>query len=387
MIVLAIASTALRRFFRDRSNYFFVFVMPLAIIILIGAQFGGGFAPTIGVVSPSDGTVETAVVEALDAIPEYDLALYEDADTLADAVSRGGVNAGVVIPEGFDAGVAGGLGPELGFVSRPDSLGPAIRAAVEGAVTEALGPAGAAATVASIQSVSFDEARAFTDAVASQIGEVGVASRTTGDSLFGTNLGQFDVGASSQLVLFMFLTALSGSAALIQSRQLGVTTRMLGTSASAGTIVLGEAVGRLSIAVFQGAYIALVTLFAFQVNWGDITGVIAVLLAFGLVGAGAAMLMGAIFSNDQQAGGVSVVVALGMAALGGSMVPMEIFSPTMQTIARFTPHAWANEAFADLVRHDASLVDILPQIGVLLAIAAVLLTVASWQLRRVITRG
>ena len=34
MIVLAIASSALRRFFRDRSNYFFVFVLPLALILL-----------------------------------------------------------------------------------------------------------------------------------------------------------------------------------------------------------------------------------------------------------------------------------------------------------------------------------------------------------------
>ena len=35
------------------------------------------------------------------------------------------------------------------------------------------------------------------------------------------------IGATSQLVLFMFLTGLTGSAALIQSKRLGVTRRML----------------------------------------------------------------------------------------------------------------------------------------------------------------
>ena len=39
MTVLSIARTALRRLFRDRSNIFFVFVLPIALVLLIGAQF------------------------------------------------------------------------------------------------------------------------------------------------------------------------------------------------------------------------------------------------------------------------------------------------------------------------------------------------------------
>jgi ABC-2 type transport system permease protein len=98
------------------------------------------------------------------------------------------------------------------------------------------------------------------------------------------------------------------------------------------------------------------------------------------------MLFGAIFRNDQQAGGISVVAGLGLAALGGSMAPIEIFSPAMQRIAKFTPHAWANEAFAVLVRQDGSVVDILPQLGVLALFSIALLTLATWRLRTVITR-
>ena len=33
------------RLFRDKSTYFFVFIFPLALILLIGLQFGGGFLP------------------------------------------------------------------------------------------------------------------------------------------------------------------------------------------------------------------------------------------------------------------------------------------------------------------------------------------------------
>ena len=86
--------------------------------------------------------------------------------------------------------------------------------------------------MAAVQGIPFADAQALTDAIAPQVGEVEVTTRTTGESFFGGSLGQFDLGASSQLVLFMFLTGLTGSAALIQSRQLGVTTRMLGTPAT-----------------------------------------------------------------------------------------------------------------------------------------------------------
>jgi ABC-2 type transport system permease protein len=97
------------------------------------------------------------------------------------------------------------------------------------------------------------------------------------------------------------------------------------------------------------------------------------------------LLFGALFRNDQQAGSVGVVAALGLAALGGSMLPLELFTDTMKTIARFTPHAWANEAFAELLRRDGTVADILPQLGVLAGFAALFLVIATWRMRRVIT--
>lgn len=56
-------------------------------------------------------------------------------------------------------------------------------------------------------------------------------------------------------------------------------------------------------------------------------------------------------------------------------------------MARFTPHAWALDAFAETVRRDGSVVDILPQLGVLAAFSVVLIAVASWRMRIVVTRA
>jgi ABC-2 type transport system permease protein len=58
----------------------------------------------------------------------------------------------------------------------------------------------------------------------------------------------------------------------------------------------------------------------------------------------------------------------------------------MQKIAHVTPHAWALDGFAELVRHNGSVVDILPQLGILTLYATLLLALASWRLRAVLTR-
>jgi len=185
-------------------------------------------------------------------------------------------------------------------------------------------------------------------------------------------------------VLFVFVNSLAATVALIQTRRLGVARRMLSTPMTAGTIVLGETLGRFLIAMMQGVFIIVAASLLFSVQWGDPLAASVLLTAFALVSTGAAVFFGAVLSNESQAGALTPV-GLGLAALGGCMVPLEIFSPTMQTIAHITPHAWAVEGFRELVRTDAGITDIALQIAVLLGFAVVLLGLASWRLHRTIT--
>jgi ABC-2 type transport system permease protein len=67
------------------------------------------------------------------------------------------------------------------------------------------------------------------------------------------------------------------------------------------------------------------------------------------------------------------------------MAPLEIFPSTARTIAHITPHAWANDAFSKLLAHGGDLINVLPQIAVLLGFAALAMSVAVWRLRRTLT--
>ena len=62
---LAIAGVELRRFLRDRSNIFFVFIFPLLLVLVIGSQFGGGGGNGRVAISGSDSPLRSAVTTAL----------------------------------------------------------------------------------------------------------------------------------------------------------------------------------------------------------------------------------------------------------------------------------------------------------------------------------
>jgi ABC-2 type transport system permease protein len=387
MKVFAIAWVNVRRMLRERSNIFFVFIFPLALILLIGAQFGGGVNPVVGLYLSDDDQLATAVAEAVEADDTLDVIRFEEEELLANAVEHGGAQAGLFLPPGMDETAEAGDKVAIGFVSRSDGFGPQIQSVVGAAISEVMAPVAAAQFAMEKTGASFDDSLEM--AKQQQPAAPGLTTdvATIGEALFPETLGRFDLGASSQLVLFVFLTALAGSASLILSRQLGISRRMLSTPTTTGTIVIGEGTGRWSVAMVQGLYIIVATFLIFQVNWGDPLGAFLLLVTFSAVGAGAGMLMGAIASNDAQASGIGIVLSLGLAALGGCMLPVELFSPTMQKIAHITPHAWALDGFAELVRRSGTVVDILPQLAILTAYAVVLLILASWRLRITLTRA
>lgn len=383
---LSIGWVNIKRMVRERSNIFFVFIFPIALILLIGVQFGGSLAPIVGVYQAGEGQISDEIVTALEGEEAIDVRLFADRDEMVTAVERGAAQAGVSLPAAMDTGVAAGEPVEIGLISRPGGTGTQLVSVISTAVSEVMTPVGAAQFAATETGAAFDETFVVANQLSGQTEPIEVGVTAVGEAVFPETLGQFDLGASSQLVLFVFLTALAGSAALILTRQLGISKRMLSTPTPIRSIIVGESLGRFGTAIVQGVYIMVLTLIIFGVDWGDPIGAVAILVALSAVGAGAGMLVGATFSNSQQAAGIGVMVALGLAALGGAMFPLDLFSPTMQRIAHITPHAWALDGFAELVRRGGSIVDILPELGVLGVFAVVLLGLAAWRLRVAITR-
>ena len=389
---VAIAGVALRRLVRDRSNIFFVFIFPLLLILLIGAQFGGGQTTlTLAVTAVDAGPLGEDLVEALRQVDDVTVTLHDRPEDVVDAVARGDATGGLVLPAGYDEALrTSPRGVVLAFVGRPDSLSPALQSVVVPAVGEQNRRITLADLVIVVDDdVSYDQALAQADAAIGVSPEIS----TTRDEL-GTDelqeafsgLGQFDLGAVQQLNLFVFLSSLTNAAALLQSREYGVTRRLLAHPVTAGQVLRGEALGRYGIAFVQGLYIVVGTLLLFGVDWGSPVASLVILATFAAASAGAGLLLGAVARTQAQAGAIGVGLGIGIAAIGGSMVPVEVMPEGMRAVARITPHYWSYEAFAEVVRRGGTVVDVLPELGVLVLQAVVLLGLAAPLLRRSLTR-
>lgn len=382
MKVLAIAANDLRRLLRWRANIFFLFVLPMLIILLLGAVFGASNRARIGVVDRDSGKLAQQFVSALRQRPSTQLIHYSGAEKLQQAVAQGHVDAGLVIPSDYDARLQRGEIVTLGYFARPNSVAQQLRPTAQSVAAEQSRTIAAAQTLQRQLKITFAKALARAQAASAATPRVQVQLTDPDGSAYTTSAGRFDSGASTQLLLFIFLTSLTAAAFVIETRRLGIARRILSTPTSVGTLIAGQLLGRMAVAVTQALIIVLGSLIFFGVHWGEPLGTAAVVLSFCLVGTGAAILVGSLCSNESQAQPIGLLLGLGLAALGGSMAPLEVFPKTARTIAHVTPHAWANDAFSKLLKHGGDLVTVLPQIAVLLAFAFAAISLAAWQMRR-----
>lgn len=383
MKTLTIALNSLRRLLRDRSNIFFIFVLPIVLILVLGLVFGTGFRSKVALITPDGDDLALEFTELISSSSAFETVEADDVEAARVRLRRNDIDAVIVVPDGYGDSLLAGGTAEIAYYTTPTGGGFDVRSVVEAVIAEQAAVIRAARFATVETGVEPETALETARLVQGSIATIGTTLE--GGATSGSG-GQFDVGAAQQLLLFMFLTALTSSTALIQSRRLGVSHRMLSTPTSPGTIIGGETLGRFLVVMFQGVFIVLAAGLLFGVEWGDPVAAILVVTAFALTGTGAGMLLGSTFSSEQQAGGLAIFGALMLAALGGSMVPLEIFPDTMVTVAHFTPHAWGNDAFATLIRHSGGVADITTELVVLTTYGLALVALSSAVFRRRLTR-
>mgnify|MGYP003116395912 FL=1 len=383
--VVAIAAVELRRFLRDKSNLFFVFIFPLMLILLLGSQFGAGSGqPRVTIAGPGSGLAQALGAELESAGVE----VTSGSENAARAdLSRGRTDVGVFLDDGDADAYDAGRPAELDVVMAPQSSAQAVLQQVRTAV-QAVGLDRSQLAALTGAGIPEEQARPALEQAGALVAVPTVAVVDTGDvAQEFRGLGKFDLGASQQLLLFVFLSSLTGAATLIQARRFGVVGRVMSAPVSSGQIVAGQALGRFAIAFVQGGFIMVGTALLFGVDWGTLWLSALVLVLFCAVAAAAAMIIGSVMDNDNAAAGVGVGGGLVLAGLGGCMVPPEFFPETLAAVSFATPHRWAYEALAAIQRHEGTLADVLPELGVLAGMAAMLLVLGAWLLRRSLSRA
>jgi len=214
------------------------------------------------------------------------------------------------------------------------------------------------------------------------IPEVRWPEGTTAEAQANDMVSSVEQGSAGQLVTWVQITLLGAAEVLVDERLRGTLKRMLVMPASRSHILLGKLTARLALGLVQIAILLVGGSVIFGVGWARAPlAVGAISLAFALATVGLGMLLATFVRSRGQASSVVVGFSMAMAALGGAWWPLEVTPQLYQQVVQALPSTWAMRAYGDVLARGATLVDVLPHIGVLLLFAALFTGAGMWRFK------
>ncbi len=373
-----------RIFFRDRAALTFAFLLPFVFVIGFTLALRGA-GPENAALHFTITTQETAgisvqAVETIVAAADGQATAMGYEAALA-AVDAGEIDGFVSFTPGFTRRLMSGQ-PATLEVTVGD-LAPADEAALRGFAREiAVRFSEARATLNAVIALGAPQAAAavMEELLSDTSGPVvGIRVEQVGD-IEPFNASNFTL--PGYLTMFVFFTAAMGAEALARERQTHTLERLMANGARRESLILGKFLAGAIIGVTQVAVMWIVGSLAFNIDLGA-SPVAVILLSLLMVVASAAfgVLLASFVGNVRTASAAGVLTSLVLAPIGGSWWPLFITPPFMQSLARLTPHGWANGGLNKLMLFGAGFADVLPEMAALAVFAAVFLSIALWRFR------
>lgn len=181
----------------------------------------------------------------------------------------------------------------------------------------------------------------------------------------------------------VFFIAQLVASSVLEEKKVGSFRRLLAAPMSRATMLLGKLLPYLILNLIQIALMFAVGVFLLPLTGlprlelgRHPEGLILISVCASLAANGLGLLLAAIGKSAEQIGGLSSLLVVTLAALGGVMVPRFVMPDFMQTISLISPHAWALDAYQDILVRGYGVAQILPACGALLLFAAVFFGVA-----------
>lgn len=178
----------------------------------------------------------------------------------------------------------------------------------------------------------------------------------------------------------MFFIMLTLAKSFLHEHTEGVHARLSMAPLHPAVFLIGKLLPYYGINLLQVVLMFGLGWAVFGLRIGDLPGFILVSLATALAACGLGVLVASLGRSEAQVDTLSLFLTITLAALGGLMVPAYILPGPMQTIALYTPQAWALKAYQDVIVRGLTIPDILKEVSVLLDFAALFMGVGVWRL-------
>ncbi len=405
---------------RDRVAQSLTFALPIVFFSIFASVFGGQGSGTsrirIAVVDEDHSDLSSRIIEGLkkETGLRVRTGVNDDGTGTLDRVGgeklvrEGDVPVTVVIPRGLGANFAssgfGGGGPSIELLADvSDKIAPQMVLGLIQKVTMTVAPdlmmQGGLSQFEKHAGALTDQQRTAVEAWLPTLKQQSTSTATPSDGAapMGVGVKVVDVMASTSRrgslvsfyaagigVMFLLFSAVGGAgAALLEEIEAGTFERVLSTRIGMTGLLLGKWLFLVLIGAAQLVVMFLWGALVFKLPLFSHLGGFAVMTAITAAAAAALGLVLATLAKSRgQLQGFSTILILTMSALGGSMFPRFLMTETMQKFGLLTFNGWALDGYLKVFWRELPILQLWPQVLVLLILTVVFLSLARVLARR-----
>jgi ABC-2 type transport system permease protein len=407
---LSVAWKEIQVFVRDRGALALLFLFP---ILLSSVQGGANVAMTaegetpsillhVGLVNGDAGNFGGEISKAIQSIDILEVETFEQKDDAEGKVAKGDAAAAIVIPAGFSDSINAYTPVSIEVIVDPAQ--PQSISIITGIMNQVVDEVTIWGEVSyGIRSV-LENSGLLDDATPQQMAAIGaqnlgvimtrfnemrqnpvievISEDLKGEASEGGLTGFLSYIFAAYIVLFIFFVVGTCAESIQDEREMGTLRRLVAAPLPRGTVIGGKMVGYMLIPCLQAAILLAVGNLFFDVPLGHSpVGLIVLTIVVAGVSTSLGLLLATLVKSKKQAGDMGVLLGFVLGFAGGAipLAPLHMvrMEGVIAILARFVPQANAIEAYYKLIAENASLVDILPEIGILLGMILIFLLIAA----------
>lgn len=438
--VLTLLRKDIRLFLRNKTAFALTFIVPLVLVRIFGWVFGlggtgGGSGPVgipVAIVSQTDAAVASAITTAMQHESAFRvITTWDDGngaevilteERARELIRNNRLRFALVFPpdtvsddtfglkikylnnprNDIETQTVTGLLQKVIFTSAPTALMDGLRRRAEnfiGTAATATFYDNLAGIIATAFGLEVDQVRADLDNGALDFG-AGGSGDTDGngatdflnqivniqsEQLAGADVKSPDATrvVGGWAIMFLLFSVSGASTALFEEKQAGIFQRLLSSPVRRTHILWSKYLFNMLLGLMQLTVLFLAGQMMFGIDvTGHLTSLIPMAMAASAACTAFGMLLCSISPSPAAANGLATFLILTMSAIGGAWFPTTFMPGFIQTISHFTLVYWSVEGFLAVLWAQQSFIELLPIIGILLGMAAVVNTFSVWRFNR-----
>jgi ABC-type multidrug transport system permease subunit len=183
--------------------------------------------------------------------------------------------------------------------------------------------------------------------------------------------------------MFAFFLVLTVGWLFVGERRQGTLRRLQAAPVTHTEILVGKLVPCFLLSLGQGLFLLGAGRLVFGMSWGpDPAWLLPVVLSTSIAAMGLALLVASLARSETQVAIYGSLLVLVLGAVSGCLMPRELMPDEMKHLSRLTPHAWALDAYNELLLSpDPNYMIVATACGVLAGFGLVFVALAWWFLR------